>query len=144
MELMHRGCRDYIHTCDDINVIGNACILVLDLLLLRQPIRSVVYNYWASRRCVRTHFFRESDLSPETKILAEISHLALRNPQKLWRHPLNRKSPTQNAWVRVPPLEWDTVIRITVRGGDVIGWLGIDVLSTSWVTIGFVVVDLIY
>ena len=53
------------------------------------------------------------------------------------------QSPTQNAWVRVPPLKWDTVIRITVRGGDVIGWLGIDALSTSWVTVGFVVVDLI-
>jgi hypothetical protein len=88
-------------------------------------------------------FFRESDPSRETEILAEILHLALRNPQKLWRHPLNRRSPTLNARVRVPPLEWDTVIRITVRGGDVIGWLRINVLSMSLVTIGFVVEDLI-
>ena len=76
-------------------------------------------------------FFRESDpLTWNPKILAEILHWALRNPQKLWRHPLNRQSPTLNARVRVPPLEWDAVHSDHCEEvvGDVIGWLRIDVL----------------
>lgn len=53
---------------------------------LATPTTSITEIDQASRRCVPTPFFRESDPSLETKTFAEISHLALRDPQKLWRH----------------------------------------------------------